>query len=112
MSWESSQPNNYGLSEVIGPGVSGDCKFKSGMHVQEDHFIVECLNPDTLEPVAEGEKGEMVFTSLTKEAMPIIRYRTRDISSLNHSLCDCGRTTVRMSRVLGRSDEYADYTRS
>ena len=97
--------NNYGLSEVIGPGVSGDCKFKSGMHVQEDHFIVECLNPDTLEPVAEGEKGEMVFTSLTKEAMPIIRYRTRDISSLDYSLCECGRTTVRMSRVLGRSDD-------
>ncbi len=97
--------NNYGLSEVIGPGVSGDCKYRSGMHIQEDHFIVECLDPDTLEPVAEGEKGELVFTSLTKEAMPIIRYRTRDISSLDYSQCECGRTTTRMTRVLGRSDD-------
>ncbi len=97
--------NNYGLSEVIGPGVSGDCKYRSGMHIQEDHFIVECLDPDTLEPVAEGEKGELVFTSLTKEAMPIIRYRTRDISSLDYSPCQCGRTTTRMTRVLGRSDD-------
>ena len=97
--------NNYGLSEIIGPGVSGDCKYRNGMHVQEDNFIVECINPDTLEPVKDGEKGELVFTSLTKEAMPIIRYRTRDISSLNYSPCECGRTGVRMSRVLGRSDD-------
>ena len=97
--------NNYGLSEIIGPGVSGDCKYRNGMHVQEDNFIVECINPDTLEPVKDGEKGELVFTSLTKEAMPIIRYRTRDISSLNYLPCECGRTGVRMSRVLGRSDD-------
>lgn len=97
--------NNYGLSEIIGPGVSGDCKYRNGMHVQEDNFIVECINPDTLEPVKDGEKGELVFTSLTKEAMPIIRYRTRDISSLNYSPCECSRTGVRMSRVLGRSDD-------
>jgi phenylacetate-CoA ligase len=97
--------NNYGLSEVIGPGVSGECYARSGMHIQEDHFIVECLNPDTLEPVPEGEYGELVFTALTKEAMPLIRYRTRDIAKLNHGHCECGRTTCRMSRVAGRTDD-------
>lgn len=97
--------NNYGLSEVIGPGVSGECRFHCGMHIQEDHFIVECINPETLEPVGPGERGELVFTSLTKEAMPIIRYRTRDIASLDVSPCKCGRTGVRMSRVVGRTDD-------
>ncbi|MBN1345031.1 MAG: phenylacetate--CoA ligase [Phycisphaerae bacterium] len=97
--------NNYGLSEVIGPGVSGECAARGGMHIQEDHFIVECVNPETLEPVADGELGELVFTTLTKQAMPIIRYRTRDIASLNHAACPCGRTTVRMSRVAGRTDD-------
>jgi len=97
--------NNYGLSEVIGPGVSGECYLQKGMHIQEDHFIVECLNPSTLEPVEEGEYGELVFTSLTKEAFPIIRYRTRDLACLDTSPCPCGRTTKRMSRVKGRSDD-------
>lgn len=97
--------NNYGLSEVIGPGVSGECFMKDGMHIQEDHFLVECLNPDTLEPVKEGEQGELVFTSLTKQAMPVIRYRTRDISSLDFAPCPCGRTTLRMARVGGRTDD-------
>ncbi len=97
--------NNYGLSEVIGPGVSGECAVRDGMHISEDAFIVECINPDTLEPVPPGEEGELVFTSLCKEAMPIIRYRTRDIASLNPEPCACGRTTVRMSRVTGRSDD-------
>jgi phenylacetate-CoA ligase len=97
--------NNYGLSEVMGPGLSGECCEHDGMHVQEDHFIVECVDPKTLEPVPDGEQGELVFTSLTKEAMPIIRYRTRDIASLTRKPCSCGRTTVRMSRVLGRSDD-------
>ena len=97
--------NNYGLSEVIGPGVSGECVARRGMHIQEDHFLVECVDPDTLEPVPEGENGELVFTSLTKEAFPIIRYRTRDIASLDTSPCPCGRTTVRMSRVVGRTDD-------
>ncbi len=97
--------NNYGLSEVIGPGVSGECKYRAGMHIQEDHFIVECVNPETLEPVAPYEYGELVFTALTKEAMPIIRYRTRDIAALDPCVCDCGRTTVRMSRVMGRTDD-------
>ncbi len=97
--------NNYGLSEVIGPGVAGECCMRGGMHIQEDHFIVECLNPETMEPVPDGENGELVFTSLTKQAMPIIRYRTRDIASLDHSPCPCGRTGVRMSRVVGRTDD-------
>ena len=97
--------NNYGLSEVIGPGVSGECSARDGMHVQEDHFLVECLDPDTLEPVADGEPGELVFTALTKEAMPLLRYRTRDIARLNREPCTCGRTTLRMSRVTGRTDD-------
>lgn len=97
--------NNYGLSEVIGPGVSGECMARTGMHIQDDHFIVECIDPETLEPVAEGEPGELVFTSLTKQAMPIIRYRTRDIATLDRTLCACGRTTTRMSRVIGRTDD-------
>lgn len=97
--------NNYGLSEVIGPGVSGECIAKDGMHISEDFFLVECINPETLEPVAPGEQGELVFTTLCREAMPVIRYRTRDIASLNPEPCSCGRTTVRMSRVTGRSDD-------
>ena len=97
--------NNYGLSEVIGPGVSGECAARRGMHVSEDHFLVECLHPETLEPLPDGEVGELVFTSLTKEAMPVLRYRTRDLASLDRSPCPCGRTGVRMSRVVGRSDD-------
>lgn len=97
--------NNYGLSEVIGPGVSGECAARDGMHVQEDHFIIECLDPETLEPVDDYTYGELVITALTKQAMPIIRYRTRDIASLDACACPCGRTTVRMSRVVGRSDD-------
>lgn len=97
--------NNYGLSEIIGPGVSGECQERTGMHLQEDHFLVECLDPETLEPVEEGEEGELVITTLTKEAMPLIRYRTRDIARIERSPCACGRTTARMSRVSGRSDD-------
>jgi len=97
--------NNYGLSEVIGPGVSGECGSRGGMHVSEDHFLVECLDPGSLEPVPDGEVGELVFTSLTKEAMPVVRYRTRDLASLDRSPCACGRQGVRMSRVVGRSDD-------
>ena len=97
--------NNYGLSEVIGPGVSGECIARTGMHVSEDHFLVECLHPKTLEPVKEGEFGELVFTCLTKQAFPLIRYRTRDIARLESGPCPCGRTGVRMSRVKGRSDD-------
>jgi phenylacetate-CoA ligase len=97
--------NNYGLSEVIGPGVSGECGARAGMHIQEDHFLVECLDPQTLAPVPDGQVGELVFTTVTKEAMPLIRYRTRDLACLTHEPCACGRTTVRMSRVVGRSDD-------
>jgi phenylacetate-CoA ligase len=75
------------------------------MHIQEDHFLVECIDPDTLEPVPDGVRGELVFTAMTRQAMPIIRYRTRDIATLDHSPCPCGRTGVRMSRVVGRTDD-------
>jgi phenylacetate-CoA ligase len=97
--------NNYGLSEVLGPGVAGECGARTGMHIQEDHFIVECVHPETLEPLPDGETGELVFTSLTKEALPVLRYRTRDLASLDRRPCPCGRTGVRMSRVVGRSDD-------
>jgi phenylacetate-CoA ligase len=97
--------DNYGLSEVIGPGVSGECCYRNGMHIQEDHFIVECLDPKTLDPVREGEPGELVFTTLTKQAFPLIRYRTRDIAVLHSEQCPCGRTGVRMGRVTGRTDD-------
>lgn len=96
----------YGLSEIMGPGVSVEChEAQNGLHVQEDHFFVEVINPETLEQVAEGEEGELVFTSLTKRALPIIRYRTGDISSITREICKCGRTTIRMSRVKGRTDD-------
>ncbi len=97
--------DNYGLSEVIGPGAAGECVVRKGQHFSEDHFLVECLNPDTLQPVEPGVKGELVITTLTKEGMPVIRYRTRDISSLSYEPCPCGRTGVKMSRATGRSDD-------
>ena len=97
--------NNYGLSEIIGPGVSGECAARRGMHIQEDHFIVECIDPETLEPVADGETGELVITALSKEACPIIRYRTRDLTSLSSEPCPCGRTGKLMARVKGRTDD-------
>ncbi len=95
----------YGLSEVIGPGVASACEAQDGLHVFDDHFIPEILDPDTLEPVPPGTPGELVFTSLTKEAFPILRYRTRDISMLNEAPCACGRTHTRMQRVTGRTDD-------
>jgi len=95
----------YGLSEVIGPGVSGECQAKSGLHVFEDHFYVEIIDPNTLEVLPEGEKGEIVYTSLTKEACPVIRYRSRDITRLYRDRCSCGRTMVKMEKVTGRSDD-------
>ena len=95
----------YGLSEILGPGVSCECEYQCGMHVWEDHFIPEILDPDTLEPVKEGESGELVFTTITKEGFPVIRYRTRDICSLNYEQCKCGRTHVRMRKPSGRSDD-------
>lgn len=96
----------YGLSEVLGPGVSMEChEAQDGLHIAEDHFLVEVIDPETMEPVPDGEDGELVFTSLTKEAFPVIRYRTGDIASVTRSKCACGRTTARMSRVKGRIDD-------
>ena len=95
----------YGLSEVMGPGVSNDCEFHTGLHVNEDHFFPEIVHPDTKQPVAAGEMGELVFTTLTKEGIPLIRYNTRDLSSLNFEKCECGRTLVRMKKITGRSDD-------
>jgi len=98
--------DNYGLSEVIGPGVAGEClEARNGMHIAEDHFLCEIIDPETLEPVEMGETGELVITSLTKEAVPVIRYRTRDITRLDPEPCPCGRTTLKMHRVVGRSDD-------
>ena len=95
----------YGLTEMCGPGVGGECQYQDGTHIWEDYFLPESVNPETLEPVAPGEVGELVITSLCKEAMPILRYRTRDLSSLNYEPCKCGRTAVRLGKVLGRSDD-------
>lgn len=95
----------YGLSEVLGPGVSYECECQAGMHICEDHFIAEIIDPDTGNVLPEGSTGELVFTSLTKEGFPIIRYRTRDICSLNYAPCPCGRTHLRMNKPSGRSDD-------
>ena len=100
-----SATDNYGLSEVIGPGVSGECPEKEGLHIFEDHFIAEIINPETCEPLGYGETGELVLTTITKEALPVLRYRTRDICHLDDAPCKCGRTHVRMSRVSGRTDD-------
>ena len=97
--------DNYGLSEVMGPGVAGECRECNGLHINEDHFLVEVLDPKTLEPVAPGEIGELVITTLTKEAFPVIRYRTRDLTRILPGTCPCGRTLARMSRIMGRTDD-------
>jgi len=95
----------YGLSEVMGPGVAMECECQNGLHIWEDHFIPEIIDPITLEPLPYGEKGELVFTTITKEGLPLLRYRTKDISRLNVEKCECGRTHVRMERVFGRTDD-------
>ena len=95
----------YGLTEISGPGVSFECSEQGGMHVNEDHFIAEIINPETGEPLPEGEKGELVFTCLDKQAFPLLRYRTRDICVLTRKPCSCGRTHIRMSKPMGRSDD-------
>lgn len=95
----------YGLTEVSGPGVGGECEYQDGTHLWEDLFFPEIIDPDTLEPAEPGVLGELVFTTLTKEGMPVIRYRTRDLTTLNYERCRCGRTMVRMGRILGRSDD-------
>lgn len=95
----------YGLSEIIGPGVSVECEHQCGMHIFEDHFIAEIIDPDTGEVLARGENGELVITTITKEGIPVIRYRTRDITCLDYDKCKCTRTHVRMRKVMGRSDD-------
>ena len=101
-----SATDNYGLSEIIGPGVSGECvERKEGLHISEDHFLVEIVDPETLQPLPYGARGELVITTLTKEALPLLRYRTRDITRLDPEPCACGRTTARMEKVRGRTDD-------
>lgn len=95
----------YGLSEILGPGVAADCEYHKGLHVYEDHFVPEIINPDTLEPCKEGEVGELVFTTITKEALPLFRYRTKDLTSISYDKCECGRTLARIDRFKGRSDD-------
>jgi len=97
--------DNYGLSEVMSPGVAGECSERNGLHINEDHFLVEVVDPETLEPLPEGKTGELVITTLTKEAFPVIRFRTRDLTSLITEPCSCGRTFVRMNKVMGRTDD-------
>jgi len=97
--------DNYGLSEVMGPGVSGECECSCGLHIAEDHVLWEVVDPDTGEPVANGEQGELVFTTLSKEAFPVLRYRTHDLATVTTERCECGRTLARMSRVRARTDD-------
>jgi phenylacetate-CoA ligase len=95
----------YGLSEIIGPGVSGECEVRDGLHIADDHFLPEIVNPATGEPLPPGREGELVITTVTKQAIPLVRYRTGDITTLNPEPCRCGRTSARMARVKGRSDD-------
>ena len=103
--WGIIATDNYGLSEIIGPGVAGECTLANGHHLAEDHILPEIIDPATGEVKGPGEEGELVLTALTKEALPIFRYRTRDITALDYQPCPCGRTTVRMRKVLGRTDD-------
>ena len=103
--WGMLATDNYGLSELGGPGFSGECELIRGQHVAEDHYFVEIVDTETLQPVPPGHKGEVVITSLSREAVPVVRYRTKDISSLDYAPCDCGRTTARLSKITGRSDD-------
>jgi len=103
--WGILATDNYGLSEVMGPGVSGECQYQDGQHVAEDHFLIEIINPETRESCPPGTKGEVVITTLTKEAVPVLRYRTRDISALNYEPCRCGRTSARLAKITGRTDD-------
>jgi phenylacetate-CoA ligase len=100
-----SATDNYGLSEIIGPGVAGECSHKCGMHISEDAFIPEIIDPETCQVLPPGSVGELVLTTICKEAFPMIRYRTRDITSLDYATCECGRTLVRMKKTMGRTDD-------
>ncbi len=103
--WGILVTENYGLSEVMGPGVAGECIHQNGMHVAEDHFIIEIVDPKTGQPLPEGEEGEVVITTIQKKAQPLLRYRTRDIASITTAPCACGRTSMRLSKIKGRSDD-------
>ena len=97
--------DNYGMSELMGPGVSGDCHYRCGMHINEDHFLAEIIDPNTEEVLEKGSQGELVITTLTKEGIPMLRYRTKDITKINYDTCKCGRTFARMDKIKGRSDD-------
>ncbi|MGB4577214.1 MAG: phenylacetate--CoA ligase [Paludibacter sp.] len=103
--WGIKAYDIYGLSEIMGPGVANDCPYHTGLHICEDHFFPEIVHPDTKHPLPDGTEGELVFTTLTKEGIPLLRYNTRDLSTLNREKCDCSRTTVRMKKITGRSDD-------
>lgn len=113
--WGLFATDNYGMSELIGPGVSGECTERCGLHINEDHFLVEVVDPETLEPVDEGEDGELIVTPLSKEAFPLLRYRTRDISNVIYEPCKCGRTFARMEKLRAEATiclKYAELTYS
>jgi phenylacetate-CoA ligase len=103
--WGLFATDNYGMSELVGPGVSGECRYRAGMHFAEDHFLPEIIDPDTLTVRNRGDVGELIITTLTKEAFPLLRYRTKDITSIDYSICSCGRTHARMQKPKGRSDD-------
>ncbi|MGD9475421.1 MAG: phenylacetate--CoA ligase family protein, partial [Eubacteriaceae bacterium] len=103
--WGIFATENYGMSELIGPGVAGECQALTGMHICEDHFIAEIIDPETLEVLPEGSVGELIITPISKEALPLIRYRTKDITRLDSSPCSCGRTTTRIAKLSGRTDD-------
>ncbi|MGN1480710.1 phenylacetate--CoA ligase family protein [Porcipelethomonas sp.] len=97
--------DNYGMSELMGPGVSGECRMRCGMHINEDHFLAEIIDPTTLQVLPKGSQGELVVTTLTKEGIPMLRYRTKDITKINYEPCECGRTFARMDKIKGRTDD-------
>ena len=103
--WGLFATDNYGMSELMGPGVSGECEERCGLHINEDYFLAEIVDPNTLEVLGEGETGEVLITTLTKEGIPLLRYRTRDISRITYEPCKCGRTFARMDKIKGRSDD-------
>ena len=105
IAWGLFATDNYGMSELMGPGVSGECTERDGLHINEDYFLCEVVDPDTLEPLGEGETGELLVTTLTKEGIPLLRYRTRDITRIVYAPCKCGRTLARMDKIKGRSDD-------
>lgn len=103
--WGLFATDNYGMSELMGPGISGDCEYRLGMHINEDHFICEVINSETEEVLPRGEQGELVVTTITKEGIPMLRYRTKDITSIDYEPCKCGRTFARMAKIKGRTDD-------